>query len=1520
MQNVSIISFTSFCRCKSNPCIGSSRISSSGSFTKARANRTILCSPLEISIKERANNANALSYKNLGKAMKAAVPPHVMAAMALAALVVGIYEYKKAQIDADKAHRMTAESMGEYNDRLKEEQTETRSTINAIQNKTNSLLEQVKAYQKLIKEHDIFKGFSREEVAGMSSEQVDALLYEEQKNKVSDAYQSQLNALSEINNKQKLGDFITDNDIEEIAKKHNVPKEVWERWTQEVGWMTGINEWVKNQTDDILKTLEESRNEGISSTFNIEVFGDLKDDKLKSDIVSSLYVINEAVKNSGTYIADRAKEEYEANKKSIAAYNKYKDAMADRERLDKDYADKMDAVFVPKINAAYEKWKSLNAQMAKAPESKKMDLKIKVDYAKTELEVYRSLLDAATNSKNNPSVTIEVKTKLEEATLGDETLVEISEEYKKINDVAAGYLDRINSIKDGTVKLKDGTISDTNDISKAWFDLGNEVEDDFKAREDALEREISDLEGRKDDLTDPEHAKIPLLITEKKQQLDYLRNLKNQITGLTKTPYNIMFSLGAIIPKKIKDILNLIGIDIESVIKRGEEASTRIEEKKKKDDGKKSRKEWDAEDKKAMKKRVAEYKRFLSGKGFSDGENKIDFSHMSREEYDKYKENNKDVEAYIKKGEAGVREARQRRQKQYDLDLKQKEENEKQRRAMDAANEKARIAAIVDENEREREEHDYQFRQTMQQLDEKEEAYRKKNLDTYKSEWSNKKENKNKIWADTKEAKEVLANGYGSVALTDEQAKEIEADRQEALAKERVYQNGIYENQLKSLRNYLKEYGDFEAKKLAITKEYEEQIEDALADHDYAKAEGLREKSSQEVSEARMQEIKDSMDWEGLFNNLDRYSSEYLESIHTRLSEMMKDPNLQATDRKVIAEKMDEVETKRNEKRENTFAWVNDYLAEQIRLEKELARAKEEYINAADEQAQAEKDLLQQQIDVAALLDELGGEGTAESLFGDLTEISSNNIDLSATIDSMKLTEEQAKRLREAFAKLSGEEVKAAAATGKATKKLGEQNNAQEAANVPWKEQVSGALKSFNEDVRKYIGDLPELLEEIGFGEAGEKVQKGLDGINDAAGAAEDYAKGNYVGAALKGIKAVKNFGSALGIGGGNAAETQKQIERLTEKNEQLIQAMDRLRNTMSNMNGVELAKAYERLIDYQKDVQKNQLDIAKKQAGYHSAHHSFNYYWDGFSQEQKAKYGQQMGLNGWNGDIWSLTPEQMNTLLSNSEVREQIRNTGKASYGEAVLKELDAYADEAYKVKEITRQVVDQLTHISFDSMYDNFVNKLMDMKAKAKDFSTDIESYVREGLYKAQSDEKIKPKLEDWQKAWAYLANDEDGLTDAERHALMHTGGSYVDQEKGERKTFDSLDSIETAALAIRDNVENFGWEYQKNKDQQSATYNSAQNITYEQADGIWGTLINHTMLMEQGNADRSVLSMKLSDMAAIQERSYNVHMENRDILAGMAIHVEQIRDDVAEIVKFAKANRSDIAKITDNVKQML
>lgn len=174
-----------------------------------------------------------------------------------------------------------------------------------------------------------------------------------------------------------------------------------------------------------------------------------------------------------------------------------------------------------------------------------------------------------------------------------------------------------------------------------------------------------------------------------------------------------------------------------------------------------------------------------------------------------------------------------------------------------------------------------------------------------------------------------------------------------------------------------------------------------------------------------------------------------------------------------------------------------------------------------------------------------------------------------------------------------------------------------------------------------------------------------------------------------------------------NEKEVAEGIDRLTKRNELLEQAIEDLTDEMKTARGAIAIRISDDAEKLQRETIDNYKGIAQEQAGYHSAHHSFNYYWRGYSQEQIDRLSAQMGRK-WNGDIWNLSPEEMKMLRSNVDMWKMLQDTGKGGYGGRVAEKLDKYIEQAGKLKEITDALYENLTTTTKDNVFDDFLNSL--------------------------------------------------------------------------------------------------------------------------------------------------------------------------------------------------------------------
>ena len=262
-----------------------------------------------------------------------------------------------------------------------------------------------------------------------------------------------------------------------------------------------------------------------------------------------------------------------------------------------------------------------------------------------------------------------------------------------------------------------------------------------------------------------------------------------------------------------------------------------------------------------------------------------------------------------------------------------------------------------------------------------------------------------------------------------------------------------------------------------------------------------------------------------------------------------------------------------------------------------------------------------------------------------------------------------------------------------------------------------------------------------------------------------------------------------------NEKAVAEAIDRLTKRNELLEQAIEDLTDEMKTARGAIAIRISDDAEKLQRETIDNYKGIAQAQAGYHSAHHSFNYYWRGYSQEQIDRLSAQMGRK-WNGDIWNLSPEEMKMLRSNVDMWKMLQDTGKGGYGGRVAEKLDKYIEQAGKLKEITDALYENLTTTTKDNVFDDFLNSLYSLADGSEKVFDEIAENWQEMVNKMAVNNlvgaKFQKNLETWYENLAKLnkARTSGEITDAEyRKRLDALKQEYEDYVKSARNDIEQL-----------------------------------------------------------------------------------------------------------------------------------
>lgn len=661
----------------------------------------------------------------------------------------------------------------------------------------------------------------------------------------------------------------------------------------------------------------------------------------------------------------------------------------------------------------------------------------------------------------------------------------------------------------------------------------------------------------------------------------------------------------------------------------------------------------------------------------------------------------------------------------------------------------------------------------------------------------------------------------------------------------------IQQAEIKDMLDFMKQYGSLEQQRYAILKEYTDKIDLAREKGDTFGAASAEMEMNDQLKKLNFTDFKDSINWDVVFQDMNRLSIPYLEDLRKKMKELLGSGTLEIDDMKTISDQIYKIDDAISEQKDR-WGLVNDAVREHRRLIDEAKDAQDRLAQARKGEFDAKADNMSQRRKIQGVFAESG-------VNIDTSNITSANKD--KLMGSTKnLSVSQTEKLRKLFDDLAVSEVK----VGKATKEVGK---AQEEAKVKQdaaKKSLHDTIEEWAEGLRKIqekLKDLPGLVDALGLGNTGfgKAVNNGMDALNTGTQAFSDFASGNYIGAAMNGIKTIGLLGKMFGIGGGNGAEVAKKTEELTESNDRLMYSIDKLKESIDKSSGYTAVSNYNAAYDAQKQVNTQTMDILKTQMGYHGAHHSNASYWNlsaqdyaainkTLTEQSKIRGGYtNSSINKVNSleDIYKLTPEQMADIRThNADVWKNMTDQGKYDKTEY----WEQYTELAGKLEELTEQINENLTQTTFDSMKSDFINNLMDMSKSAKDFSNDFTTMLNQSMLNFALGDLMNKKLKPLYESWANKMKENGGrqLTPTELNNLK-----------------EEYDKIVQEGLAIRDNIADItGY---KQSYEQSASSGSFESMSQDTGEELNGRFTAVQIATEGTYEETKLINTKLDAIAA-------------------------------------------------------
>lgn len=795
------------------------------------------------------------------------------------------------------------------------------------------------------------------------------------------------------------------------------------------------------------------------------------------------------------------------------------------------------------------------------------------------------------------------------------------------------------------------------------------------------------------------------------------------------------------------------------------------------------------------------------------------------------------------------------------------------------------------------------------------------------------------------------------------------ANQMNAIRDKAVKQNeDVLAKEAQSMYDYLKTYGTFQEQKLAIAADYAKRISEVenSTDSDSSKQwkiKSLKEEQKKETDSVEASAIMQKIDWYQVFGNVGGIMKDALVPLLADLDKFVgtdKFQNLGADQQKSIVDAMQNIRNSIGNT--SDLGWkdlARDVVAYQDAL-KNAKIAQEEYtktetlliprIKVLQEQIEnakksgnvAEQTRLQEELNkVQGQLAESGkkivtantkvrtsGQKLAQTTqnvtqpisaiheflstsgLSDLASLWDSFDQLKGGIDGLKALKE-AKNAADGLKDMGKEAADAAADAGK---KAGDalSEGLSKAGLIG---QIVSAILKILDVLKDGIGTLISSL-----------IDTVLNAVN---GILKNILSGDFItqigGSLVSGIGNILNtisfggFNSLFGVSG-NAKEVNRTIDKLTDRNEILTDAIDKLRDSIDKNSGIKAVEDAKKAENLQKEKEENLKSIMEAQMGYHGSHHSFNAYFRGFSQEQIKKVSDAIGRQ-WNGNLNDLqSADEAAAILQNPDMVEAIKNTGKGGYGGGVLEKLKDYAAEAGTLEEIADDLAESLTQISFDSLKSEFIDTLMDMNSSAQDFSDNFSKMLMQAVLKAKVDDLLGNDMQAFYDEWAERAEANGGkLSKTDITALK---GKY--------------DEMVQEGLKIRDEVaEITGYKQSYEQSASSGSFESMSQDTGEELNGRFtavqiateGTyeetkLINtklDAIAARDGGAESSLLTASVNTIMGNVGNIWLAVDEGRTILAQSLMYLQSIDERQERWHKPMLQAFNDIHELKDKMSRL-
>lgn len=624
------------------------------------------------------------------------------------------------------------------------------------------------------------------------------------------------------------------------------------------------------------------------------------------------------------------------------------------------------------------------------------------------------------------------------------------------------------------------------------------------------------------------------------------------------------------------------------------------------------------------------------------------------------------------------------------------------------------------------------------------------------------------------------------------------------------------EKDLQSWIDYNKEYGTYQQKRLAIMREYTlKSSKESLNGNDKRMLSRQRDEA---LSELDFNELKDTINWDVVFGNLDKVAKKELQKVKRQIVSFRNSPEFKKS---ATPEQMQVIE--------EAIGKIDSEVIEKGGLFGNLTESIREYSEAVDELTAAQRDY-----------DEAVRQYGADSAEAEAARKKRNKAEAGERNAGNNLEASKDKAVRNITA------------VADAMNTLGEADMSLSSFGSAVGSLVD-TLSASGSKIGGIIAAILAILDQIG--------QKGLEGFVGNILESVMHAAGGLwdsIGR-LFGIKGLGGIFKGADYSGYN--EMVDQYNRLNEIWDELI---DKKKEYIETSYGAEAQKVGEEALALQRTAIDSYRILGKERlnSGASTGSHSIGVRqrkW--MSSQDWAAAGAALGEDfyrygigeGRMTGLFDLSVEQLEKLKSEAP-------TFWAKLDDDVRNYLDKIIEGSEKLGDIQAQIKEQLTQMSFDSMRDAFYDTLLDMESGAEDFSEDFSEYLQKAILKTSLSKVYDKRLQEWYDKFANY-NKEGGIDTGEYKDLQQEWNDIVKDALDER---DSLKDI-------------FGWTSSSSSSQsgRAGTVTSMTEETAGRMEGIGNATLDHVISIDN-NLTRHLEGMATSLGKIAGNSEYLRHLE--------------------------------------------